>query len=425
MQATSLARERKLTERHAPWIVLTTLAALGTALVAIAIDRGALAEFEYFPAIMRGYTLVGSLLGISAAACCMLTFAYSLRKRGLQEHWPIAKGTLAGWLWAHVYFGVLSLVLALCHAGYGVLSFQLSTGKALFLTLVLIVSSGVVWRAIYAVVPARVAEKVGNYSFQASAERAQACQVEIEKLAAGRSQAFHQLTEWVLAQTPAQAELQGALFRLAADEQGAFSEVATLAAARREALSREREQKGYIASLSRMRILHVPLSLLLFVLLPLHVVYAFDLPAKVLPPGAIAGAALGGFQRSEVCADCHGAIYAEWKKSMHAHAMTGPIMVAQNNEVISHVLGSQSPDLQKLCVNCHGPVGAALAEQPTLPLTAGSLGDAELMNEGIACSVCHQWNGEPHTGGAGLVAFQDDLEPGRAYYGPFVDAVGN
>ncbi len=426
METASLARERKLSERHGPWLVLTVLGALATAALAIVVDRGGLAEFEGFSSILRGYTLIGALLGLSSAALCVLTFVYSLRKRALQEHWPVGRGTLAAWLWAHVYFGVLAIVLAIAHAGYGAFSFQLSTGKLLFFTLFVLVASGTVWRAIYSIVPARAAQTIGNYSFQASRDKAVACQVEIEKLAAGRSQTFRQLTDWVLARTPGQAELQHALATLPGEEQGAFGEVATLAATRRESLEREHEQKRVLRKLSGLRIVHVPLSLLLFALLPLHIVYAYDLPAKLVRPGAINGAALGGFQRSEACVDCHGAIYAEWKLSMHAHAMNGPIMIAQTNEVLKRILGSApAPDPQEICVNCHGPVGAALTRQASLPFTAGAFGDEQLLNEGISCSVCHQFNGKSQTGGGGLVAFQDDLQAGRTYFGPFGDAVGN
>jgi hypothetical protein len=43
----------------------------------------------------------------------------------------------------------------------------------------------------------------------------------------------------------------------------------------------------------------------------------------------------------------------------------------------------------------------------------------------VSCAVCHQWQGQSHTGGAALTRFQDGLEPGRKFYGPFDGAVGN
>ncbi len=426
MQSGTIARQRRLSERHLPWLIVTAFGALLTAIIALVIDQGVLADYEIFPAILRGYTLSGGLLGVSAAICCIFTFAYSLRKRSLQEAWALGKGTLAAWLWAHVYFGVLSIVLALAHAGYGAFSFQFSTGKLLLLALIGVVGSGVVWRVIYAVVPTRAAQKVGNYSVQASAERAAENLIEIEKLTAGRSQRFRQLTDWVLGQTPGEHELNAAVFSLPGEEQPAFSEVATLAAARRNALGRERLQKRYLGVLSRMRILHVPCSLALLVLLPLHVIYAYDLPSKAVIPGALGPTPLGGYQSSSTCGDCHADIFKEWKSSMHAHAMNSPLMIAQTNHVVDRVLGNTAtPDPKEICINCHGPVGAMLTRQATLPLEGGQFGNDAFLNEGISCVVCHQWAGTSQTGGGGFVPFQDGYEPGRTYFGPFADPVGN
>ncbi len=81
------------------------------------IDGGWLAEYSYFPAILRGYTLTGVFFGVSSVGLGLLAFLYSLRKRSLQEKMPV--GTMAGWLWGHVYLGLLCVVLAFAHAGYG------------------------------------------------------------------------------------------------------------------------------------------------------------------------------------------------------------------------------------------------------------------------------------------------------------------
>src|SRR3954462_2134834 len=131
MDPSSLARQRRFSERHAPWLAVTAVGSVATALLALAVDRGVLTDLTGLSSILRGYTLTGGLLGLSSAACCLLSFAYSLRKRALQEHWPLGRGTLAAWLWAHVYFGILSVVLGLAHAGYGAISFHASTGKLL------------------------------------------------------------------------------------------------------------------------------------------------------------------------------------------------------------------------------------------------------------------------------------------------------
>ncbi|HEX7451983.1 MAG TPA: hypothetical protein VF294_06850, partial [Polyangiaceae bacterium] len=178
------------------------LAALITIGVVAVQGAGLLAEYELFPSITRGYTFTGVLLGVSSLVLCGTSFFYSLRKRGLQEQLPFGKSTMTAWLWAHVYFGLLALLSAGAHAGYGLISLQFSAGKLAFLALFGIVLSGLVWRVIYAVVPRLAARDVGNYSANASSARAESLSVEIEKLTAGGSPRFHELKAWALASSP-------------------------------------------------------------------------------------------------------------------------------------------------------------------------------------------------------------------------------
>jgi hypothetical protein len=424
--APRLARHRRLLERQWPWFLLGALAAGSAILVVLAVDGGFLAEYDGFPAILRGYTLTGVLFGVGALVACGLSFAYALRKRSLQERLPFGKATLATWLWSHVYLGLLALVLALGHAGWGAFGFEPSSGKLLFACLALIVGSGLLWRLLYVVVPPAAARTVGNYSEASSQARAQACQVEIEKIAAGSSARFRELTAWVVSRTPSHEELSQALGSLPPEERAAFQELSGLARSRIEALARERRQRRYLRLLQGLRIVHVPLGLLFFVALPLHVVLAYDLPAKFLEPKAAFGTTFGGFEPASRCGTCHGEIYAAWKTSMHAHAMTSPIMIAQTNQVAARVLaGKGMPDPGEVCVACHGPIGSLLTDANTLPLPADALSDRELLDEGVSCAVCHQWQGQSHPGAAGLSAFQQGLLPGRTVYGPRHDAVGN
>jgi len=424
--ALRLARKRRLLERHFPWFFVAFFVALGIAGFVLALDGGRFAGIEGLEPIVRGYTSLGVLFGLGAVLLSFLTFAYAFRKRSLQETLPLGRSTLATWLWAHVYLGLIALLLALAHAGYGALTSQLSTGKVLLLLLALLVGSGILWRFIYAVVPAAAAKNVGNYSAAASHARAEACMVEIEKIAAGSSPRFRELKAWITPRTPAPAELAQAIASLPAEEQASFSELAALAQTRLEALDRERKQARYVRWLQGLRIAHVPLGLLFVLLIPLHVLFAYDVPARFLEPKMVGGSALGGFEPSTTCAGCHQDIYDAWKHSMHAHAMTSPIMIAQTNQVAARVLHAQAgPDPKEACVACHGPIGTMLTDGNTLPLPEGSLSDRALLDDGISCAACHQWQGVSHTGGAALTRFQAGLEPGRKFYGPYGDAVGN
>jgi len=425
--SSSLTRRLRLFERQWPWLVFATFAAVLTAAIVAALDAGALETYEIFPSITRGYTFTGVLLGLSSLALCSVAFFYSLRKRGLQEQLPFGKSTMTAWLWAHVYFGLLALLTATLHAGYGLLSLHFSAGKLAFLALFGIVVSGLVWRVIYAVVPRLAAREVGNYSAGASTARADSLSVEIEKLTAGGSPRFHELKAWALSATPSDIQIRQAAASLPPDEQQRFIDVIALAQIREKALQRARKQGRYAFILQGLRIAHVPLSLIFVLAVPAHLVFAYDLPAHALPLGTISGGSLGGFESADKCVSCHARAVAEWQRSMHAHAMTSPIMIAQSNQVLQRVLAqAQYPDPKRICVNCHGPIGAALTSSTTLPLSASSaFSEPALLNEGISCAVCHQWNGSPETASAGLSRFQDGLQPGHKYFGPFNDPSGN
>ena len=427
MAAPSLTRRLRFFERQWPWLTFAALSALATAAVVAALDAGALESYELFPSITRGYTLIGVLLGVSSLALCCVSFFYALRKRGLQEQLPFGKSTMTAWLWAHVYFGSLAFLMAALHAGYGLLSLHFSSGKLAFLALFGIIVSGLIWRVIYAVVPPLAARDVGNYSAFASTARAESLSVEIEKLTAGGSPRFHELKSWALSTTPSDIQIRQAAASLPPAEQQRFIDVTALGLLRVKALERARRQARYGVLLQGLRIAHVPLSLLFLLALPAHVVFAYDVPTRALPLGAVSGSSLGGFESSDKCASCHARTVQQWQSSMHAHAMTSPVMIAQSNQVLRSVLAqTKYPDPKRICVNCHGPIGAALTSGTTLPLSSDSwFSESALLNEGVSCAVCHQWNGSPETASGGLSRFQDGFSPGHKYFGAFNDPVGN
>jgi hypothetical protein len=420
-----LEKRRSLLERQWPWLLLSFGAALGTSFFALAIDAGLLSDYAYFPAILRGYTLTGLFFGLSSVALGTLTFLYSLRKRSLQERMPI--GTMAGWLWGHVYLGLLCVLTALIHAGYGSVGLELSLGKVLLLLLLVLVVSGLIWRVVYGVVPAKAANEVGNYSQAGSRTRAATALVEIEKLSAGRSPALRQMVDWLLSAAASDHEVAHVARTVPQEDQPVIGELVRLTRSRHQLLAREKRQGQYRRRLQGLRVFHVPLSLLFLLLLPLHVVSALDVPAKLAPPTGVLGSTLGRFHPSSACSSCHERVVKEWRSSMHAHGLTSPLMVAQNNLAHRETLANTSaPDPQNVCVNCHGPIATNIAQSPLLPFTTeGLLAEPDLVSEGITCSVCHQWQGESVTAGAGLTAFQAGLQPGRTFFGAFDDPVGN
>ena len=160
MGPTNVQRDLKKYEQHRSWIIIGLAAGLPLCCLSMLIP--------VFGFNLRGYTAFGVLMGIVAVVLSILTFFYSLRKRTWQEKMPkwLAKrrGTMMMWLWGHVYLGVLALIAAVAHAGYGLFSFNLSSGKLLFAVFAVLVLSGVAWRLIYRVVPSQAQPKIGNYS---------------------------------------------------------------------------------------------------------------------------------------------------------------------------------------------------------------------------------------------------------------------
>lgn len=425
MSRSPLARRRRWLERPLPWIVLGIFMAAPAVVLAVFVAAGGLREYELFPAILRGYTPLGLVLGVAATGATLVTFFYSLRKRPLQESLPFGRGTMAMWLWAHVAFGVLALVFALLHGGYGVTSLQPTTGKLLLWLLVLIAGSGVLWRLAYALVPPGAARSVGNYASDQSLMRAEAHLVEIEKLAAGRSAALRELASSALDRRLDPTYVDARAAALDTSERAVLAEIVRLSTERHDALDRARRQRRYVARLQGWRVFHTPISLLFVVLLPVHVVMALDVPERVLADSP-ASAVIGSFETASTCERCHARVVAEWRSSMHAHALTGPVMIAQTNLAARTTLqAAASPDPQRLCVNCHAPLTARIAPSATLPLALPALGDPDLVHEGVTCVVCHALEGEPETGSAGLTRFGERLVAGRTYFGSIDEPVGN
>jgi hypothetical protein len=409
------------------WLLGVALTGFVVLVLAVGVHSGGLEGLDalIFARTMRGHTVLGLLTGIFASFLVLLVLGYTLRKRTWQERFPLFRSTMMTWLWSHVAFGLIALVIVSFHGGFGLFSLNMSTGKVAFVIFVLLVATGLVWRLVYEVVPPRAAPRIGNYAVEGSAKRAEEQLTEIEKIAAGRSPALRDLKDAVLAHRVTPSEVAGHAAQFAPEDRVALEEIARLAESRDRALERQRLQLRYSSILQSMRILHIPLTILFVPAVLVHVFFALDLPAAMLPKD-MTPPYLSGFETADNCASCHKTIYDQWKHSMHAHAMRSPMMIAQTNQLTKVELSKQAaPDPRGVCVNCHGPAGVSLSDRLTLPLKH-SLGGDELLNEGISCSVCHQYQGaRPAPGSGGLSQWQKGLKHGSVYFGPIRDAVGN
>ena len=420
-----MLRKRLQLERGWVWMIIAVAIALMMTGAVALVANGTLPD--PLGQHMRGYTVTGMLLGFLVVVLGTLTFAYSLRKRSLQE--MAGGGTMMMWLWLHVVIGVLTLFLAFLHAGLGTISFPMSSGKILLWVFVGLTLSGIVWRIFYRAVPPQVVKRIGNYSREGAVARATELTTEIDALSAGRTDAFRQLRDWVCASPRTEMEIAHAVAPLSAEERDALERIHRLSASRRRALERYKLSPRYTRWLQVWRVIHVPLALSVIPLTCIHIVGATRLVTRLSPIGSLSEG-MSGFVPSSECRDCHRRIYDQWKYSMHAHGMLSPVMIAQSNQVLDDELDDvDSPDPKLICVNCHGPAGIALTkqEQAQLPLKRDGY-SKELLNDGIGCTVCHQLDlaEDPKRGEAGLVAFQKSLHKvGDVYFGNFDDPVGN
>jgi hypothetical protein len=416
-----IKRPTRLLERQWPWLLIALVIALALAGTTAALGLGIFDGVDpfWFGRNFRGYTAGGLAMGVLATVLAFASAAYSIRKRRAAA----GSTSMMTWLWVHVYLGLLAVLAAVLHAGFGLVSFNLSTGKVLLLVFAIIALSGIAWRLAYAYVPGLAAPRILNYSEQGAQQRASEQKTEIEKIAAGKSPEFHRWKEALLAREMSQGELGNAAQTIRPEDRQALGEVAALAASRHRALRRIVLQARYTRWLQRWRWLHVPMALLFAAVLVAHVVGALGLAKRALP---IAGGAttgpLAAYRPSEECRECHTAIYDSWANSMHAHALTSPVTIVQNNiDMKTSLVGASSPDPRRICINCHAPVAAAIVAGDTLPLEGG-----RAANEGIGCVACHQHRAPVPPGSGGLASdFQAKLEKGDTYFGGLASPVGN
>lgn len=113
------------------------------------------------------------------------------------------------------------------------------------------------------------------------------------------------------------------------------------------------------------------------------------------------------FEPSTACG-CHASLVDEWRRSMHAQALTDPLYLTK----LAKAEEEAGPGVVRFCEECHGAVAAM----------AGELDDRVFSNqggEGVSCDLCHQVTGtrEP-IGNTSLI-----VEPDGTKRAQFDDAV--
>ena len=414
-------------QRLRPWVSHLVLGGL-TVAAGVALTRWFRDTTTTQPA--RGYTTLGITLGILASVLFVGALLYSLRKRAGQEWMP---ARLQTWLRCHVWLSVLGVWVSLLHAGF---HFDDPIGTLTFTLLALTVASGLAGWWLYRAVPPRVAEsEAGTLAIEWSERQLREARAELDRLAAGASQALR-------AKMRTGTAGRRAVGVVAPGEETLLERAQELRASIDEWTPRLARQRKLRRWLRAWLWVHIPASLVFVVAVLWHVFDALEVVHAVRAPRP------GDFASPESCLPCHQTQYDEWIHSMHAMAMSAPTVDIQNRLV----LAKERRDVQAggprlvgdLCVRCHAPTGS----QPWLkdaegPLT--KLADRSPASRfGISCVTCHQVTAlhpsDPskdrfaRDASGGVIRFRnaDNLAwtPGRAMHGPFgqrgtLPSVGN
>jgi hypothetical protein len=342
----------------------------------------------------RGAFWLITFLGVIAVVLALTTFLYIFRKRsrGMQEG---SKATMMTWFKAHIWLGLLAFGVVIAHILVRPITWNFSTGKLALIVFAILVVSGILWRIVYRRLPPQVARGPRNLATADTEQRLEDVQIQIDKIAAGKSPMFQSLVQARLhGQPPAALDQQAAT--LPDHERAAWVEVTTLTYNREGLLKREERQRHYAKWLQRWRVVHIPLAAIFVGLVAVHILDVFGAGK------AVAGGKTAQFPSSQSCANCHAEIAAQWEGSVMAHGVTSPFMVAQTalavqkNQAAGHALG-------QLCVNCHGPIGATITGSDTLPFP-GTVNSSDpgatskrnlILAEGVSCIVCHALGDAP------------------------------
>ena len=105
----------------------------------------------------NGGTVLGYTLGTIGALLILWLTWFGVRKR----RYSSTRGTVQGWLSAHVYLGIALLVIVLLHAGF---QFGVNVHTLAFVLMVLVIASGLYGVFIYMKYPGRISEMRGGVS---------------------------------------------------------------------------------------------------------------------------------------------------------------------------------------------------------------------------------------------------------------------
>lgn len=236
-----------------------------------------------------GGTWMGYTLGGIATTLIVWLLWLGVRKRRYRS----SVTSLQGWVSAHVYLGVATLLVALLHSGF---EFGLNLHSLTLSLLAAVVVSGIYGVLMYVQVPAYMTGKIGQDSLQGLFRQIHTTDLQARKAALQLSDEFNTLIVQAAQGTRmsgsffdtyigarlrpcptdvAVSKMQTLVARLKDDQARQGREVFALMVSRQAAVRSVRQELRSMASLKRWLLWHVPLSIALLFALAAHIVSVF------------------------------------------------------------------------------------------------------------------------------------------------------
>jgi hypothetical protein len=293
------------------------------------------------------------------------------RREGLKKRLP--GGTMA-WIRSHMYLPIIALAAAFVHAVAAPFRDGLSSGKVLLVVGVLVVVAG-----------------LSRHHLIGLKKEALNVNVEINKLTVGKSRALRNLVTDLQENRRPLRDIEHDVAELDAGEQALWRQIRQLSDEVHSHFPREGGQRMHVIHWQLWRMLHVPLTIGLFVILAYHI---YDVLGG---QQAVFGDDKSEFATVDQCAECHSEITEEWRTAMHSRAQLStttegqlPVTLGRNIQLAEQLGDQQQERLEtfaKVCINCHSPIGAQFEGDLALyPFRGGTEAtDAD----GVSCVVCH------------------------------------
>lgn len=214
--------------------------------------------------------------GIVSFVLVLAVAAYTLRRRFVRS----LPGKVQSWLWLHVWFGVISVLIAFMHENFQNITHDIewtkmrfteySFGTSALFALLLLVLTGVIGRLLdawQARVIAAEADTNGAGISRSVEDRLFELSLTVERLSAGKSVPFKQFCEQALDRN---IDLHRLLPVLAPSEVSDFQRVYEVLTARAHLTRSLRRQKRAHLIIRTWRCIHIPLACLALLVIGYH-----------------------------------------------------------------------------------------------------------------------------------------------------------